>query len=290
MARNYELIKLQNRQSQEGENIEAVKRYQMKNAKKGQPHASQTHHSQDRFRNPNKTRHPYTQTKGKTEKKCGKCGKVHPWGQCPAFGKTCYKCHKVSYFASMCKTRSVHEVHNDLKQEDEEVDYYIGSVKGKPIPPWTTNLQIMGHKIKFKIDTGADVTIINEDTWVRLGKLRVKPALSKLTSTGGDSETIGKLKIEVQQDREIEMFVIKSKSHQSNLLSRSTASEMGLVKFINNMKEYSKVNCEPVKIKIKEDARPYATPVAKRMPIPLMQKVEAELKRMKETGVILRNQ
>ena len=271
MARNHELIKLQNRQCQEGENIEAIKRYQMKNIKKGQPHASQTHHSQSRFRYPNTTRHPHPQTKGATGKKCGRCGKAHPWSQSPAFGKTCHKCHKVSHFASMYKTRSVHEVHNDLKQEDEEVDYYIGSVEGKPIPPWTTNLQIMGHKIKFKIDTGADVNIINADSWVRLGKPRVQPALSKLTSPGGDIETIGKLEIAVQ-DREVEMFVIKCKSHQSNLLSRSTASEMGLVKFINNIKEYPKVNCEPVKIKIKEDARPYATPVARRVPIPLMQR------------------
>ena len=55
-------------------------------------------------------------------------------------------------------------------------------------------------------------------------------------------------------------------------MSRSTASEMGLVKFINNIKEYPKVNCEPVKIKIKEGARPYATPVARVVPIPLMQR------------------
>ena len=175
MERNHQLIKLQNRQSQEGENIEAIKRYQMKNTciKKGQPHASQTHQSQSRFRYPNTARHPHPQTKGATGKKCGKCGKVHPWGQCPAFGKkTCHKCHKVSHFASMCKTRSVHEVHNDLKQEDEEVDYYIGSVEGKPIPPWTTNFQIMGHKIKCKIDTGADVNIINESYLGKTGKNR----------------------------------------------------------------------------------------------------------------------
>ena len=149
MARNHELIKLQNRQCQEGGNIEAIKRYQIKNIKKGQPRASQTHQSQSRFRYPNTTRHPHPQTKGATGKKCGRCGKAHPWSQSPAFGKTCHKCHKVSHFASMYKTRSVHEVHNDLKQEDEEVDYYIGSVERKPIPPWTTNLQIMGHKIKF---------------------------------------------------------------------------------------------------------------------------------------------
>ena len=51
----------------------------------------------------------------------------------------------------------------------------------------------------------ADVNIINDDTWVRLGKPRVQPALSKLTSPGGDIETIGKLEI-VVQDREVEMF------------------------------------------------------------------------------------
>ena len=122
------------------------------------------------------------------------------------------KCHILHQYA---KKRSVHEVHNDLKQEDEEVDYYIGSEEGKPIPPWTTNPQIMRHKINFKIETGADVNIINEDTWVRLEKLRVQPAL---TSPGGDIETIGKLEIAVH-DREVEMFVIKCKSHQSNLLN-----------------------------------------------------------------------
>ena len=41
-------------------------------------------------------------------KTCGYCGLlgVHPKGwACPAFGKRCYKCHKIDHFAVACRTK-----------------------------------------------------------------------------------------------------------------------------------------------------------------------------------------
>ncbi len=76
----------------------------------------------------------------------------------------------------------------------------------------------------------------------------------------------------------------------NNLLSRSTASSMGLVKRIekvhNAFGEHGTLKTEPVKIQLKEKAQPYAVHTARRVPLPLIQKVKEELRRMEGNGVI----
>ena len=68
------------------------------------------------------------------------------------------------------------------------------------------------------------------------------------------------------------------------MLSRETASAMNLVKRMGSL--FAEVQCEPVKIKLKSDARPYSVTTARRIPIPLLGKIEKELKCMKDNGVI----
>ena len=59
---------------------------------------------------------------------------------------------------------------------------------------------------------------------------------------------------------------------------------MNLVKRVGSV--FAEVKCEPVKIKLKSDARPYSITTARQIPIPLLGKAEKELKRMKDNGVI----
>ena len=68
------------------------------------------------------------------------------------------------------------------------------------------------------------------------------------------------------------------------MLNRETASAMNFVKGVGSV--FAEVKCEPVKIKLKSDARPYSVTTARRIPIPLLGKTEKELKRMKDNGVI----
>lgn len=45
---------------------------------------------------------------------------------------------------------------------------------------------------------------------------------------------------------------------------------------------------DPVKITLKDDAKPYSVAVPHRIPVPLLPQVEEELKRMEENGIIQR--
>ena len=80
----------------------------------------------------------------------------------------------------------------------------------------------------------------------------------------------------------LKIFVTDSET--DSLLNRETASAMNLVKRVGSV--FAEVKCEPVKIKMKSDPRPYSVTTARRIPIPLLGKIEKELKRMKDNGAI----
>ena len=68
--------------------------------------------------------------------------------------------------------------------------------------------------------------------------------------------------------------------------------KLGLVKQLDDMQNLPfgdigvQVKCDPVKIVLKDGAEPYSISVARRVPLPLMPKVECELKRMLSDGII----
>ena len=79
-----------------------------------------------------------------------------------------------------------------------------------------------------------------------------------------------------------------------NLLSRDAALRLGLVKRLDNINDLAfgevgrPVQCDPIKIRRRDDATPYSISTARRMPLPLLPKVEQELQRMEGNGVIKR--
>uniref|UniRef100_A0AAV2L3T1 C2H2-type domain-containing protein n=1 Tax=Knipowitschia caucasica TaxID=637954 RepID=A0AAV2L3T1_KNICA len=74
--------------------------------------------------------------------------------------------------------------------------------------------------------------------------------------------------------------------------NRDTAVEMGLVKRVQQVKaaavHQGTMKTDPVKIHLRDDAVPHAVHTARRVPLPLLSKVQAELQRMEEHGVIVK--
>ena len=84
------------------------------------------------------------------------------------------------------------------------------------------------------------------------------------------------------------MYVI---STPNNLLSRGAAIQLGLIKRTFKVSEelfgtIGNIKGGPVKITLREDAEPYSINVSRRIPLPIMDKVEEKLKSMEADGVI----
>ena len=104
-------------------------------------------------------------------KKCKKCGRSHkPQDLCPARDAKCYKCSRKGHYAAMCyswagksgehKARSQRDVVSDVTEQSVE-NAFLGTVsKTMETEAWHVHVFMENQRVCFKMDTGADVTVI----------------------------------------------------------------------------------------------------------------------------------
>lgn len=176
------------------------------------------------------------------------------------------------------------------RQVQPDKEYFCGSVScDDSSPAWKVDLDLKGRPVTFKIDTGADVTVMSHASYVML---RPRPPLkaisANLNSPGGPLDCRGQFIASTEVKGTTYHFrVIVVANDVENLLSRGVASRMSLVRKLDAITDG--VGClktEPVRIILKEDAQPSALTVARRVPIPILPKVKEELDRLVSAGVI----
>lgn len=232
-------------------------------------------------------------------KGCTRCGRQHEYSACPATGKRCRKCNKMGHFEAMCKTKNVNALKTTDCDSEEGSAWFLGTVADgvdSEEDKWYEDLEINGTTVTFRIDTGADVTVIPEETFV---KLQQRPLLIKtkstFTSPGEKLSCKGKFRTHCKRYGETFPFwiYVMSGPFTTNLLGRKTAIKMGLVRRVNGLESYDDIfgdigllKCEPVKIELRPDAQPYSIATPRRIPFPILPQVEEELKRMQSLGII----
>ena len=253
--------------------------------------ASQRKQALSRCRQPVVRTDQRSQPGGKT---CGQCGYMHRTpgpDACPAKGKQCNRCGKRGHFEKMCRLTKSTVVHEVVKQPDET--YFCGAVNcDDTSPAWKVDLDlndVKGQAIYFKLDSGADVSVMSKRSH---NQPRPRPTLRKvnanISSPGGPLTCIGQFIAHATIRGTAYSFrVIVVQNDVENLLSRGAASKMRLISKLDTVTEgIGCIKTEPVKLRLKEEAQPYAVTVARRVPIPLLPKVREELDRLKATGVI----
>ena len=275
VARNSELVKSQVNDLQ-AQNLDAVvkpKRQQSQHTPRWKPASrDSTNHKE----------HP-----------CQKCNRQHSGRPCPARGQRCRKCGKMNHYEACCRstkktTSSVNEV------KDEQNVLFMGAVtECTTTDAWFTTLKVGGRNVKFKIDTGADISIMTEASYNSLHhKPKLGPNPSILKTPSGILNSKGKFTAILKYRQSVYSFpviVIPGRETTNNLLARSVAHTIGLVEKLDSVSEdLGTMKGDQVKITLRDDAEPYCVTTARRIPFPLLPKVKEELDRLEKLGVIMK--
>lgn len=106
--------------------------------------------------------------------KCFRCGKDHPkHAVCAARNAQCRNC-QTGHFAVVCRSARVNEITAVEQEPDYSGRHFLGEIKTKYTyitdsnTPWTVKLTIRDTPVTFKIDTGADSTVMSDETYYKL--------------------------------------------------------------------------------------------------------------------------
>ncbi|KAL1246551.1 hypothetical protein QQF64_034596 [Cirrhinus molitorella] len=185
---------------------------------------------------------------------------------------------------------------SDVKvvNEEHEDSFFLGAITVKDSNgSWSVTLRIQDSNVEFKIDTGADISVISEQTYEALNR---KPDLmlasEVLDCPGQKLISTGRFETSTHYKGNEYCFTVFIITGQSvNNLSREVSAALGLIQWIDDVTNAPSVSAGllkiiPVRIKLKSDAVPYAVTTARRVSVPLLPKVKAELERMVWCSVI----
>jgi transposase InsO family protein len=242
-------------------------------------------------------------------KSCAFCGKSwHPRSQCPASSSRCNTCKKMGHWSVVCRSsgqvKHVHSADTCGNDGDDVLfcDHLsIDSIQNQP--EWTATLEVNGTPIKFKLDSGADATVMRS-TETMLQQVTLSPTRNRLRGPSNhEIKCVGTFSAVLkhgEHSMEEKIYVIEDQN--TNLLSREACQKLSLltcnVSQVDNtypdiQNQYPSlfsglgfVNDYTYDISLREDAQPMCIYTARSVPQPLLPKVKEKLKEMVEMGVI----
>ena len=253
------------------------------------------------------------QSSGKKKKKprkkitsCYRCGKEpHKFVNCPAKDSKCSKCGNVGHWQQFCNTKmKVKEV-----VEDEYSDVFLGEIVtvGTVDSDFDINLTVNEAPIKFKIDCGADVSVISHGDYKRIADgIKLLPADKILVGANGQPlEVMGCFECKIENtnsDSCMQKLYVVPKLRNA-LLGKPAIKALNLLQRTNAVSDTTSFKDKVLRtfpklfkglgtlpgeyeITLKPDAKPFSINAARRIAQPLLPKVKQALDSMEAAGVI----
>ena len=240
--------------------------------------------------------------------KCTRCGRDKHKNpeDCRALHESCRACGRTGHYEDFCfsKTKSKQSKSKVRHMYGDEDDLPIlGSVESEinTVDSWHAELLVNSQKMSFRIDTGADVTVIpdrcfrNTDCLEKTEKRLYGPGGSELEVKGVFKATVESKSVKCSQD----LYVVKGL--RKPLLGRPAIEALGILKRVEAIGEKKDIKKEypslfhnpqigkmenPYLIRLTDEARPFSIATPRRLPLPMKDMVEEELKNLQEEGII----
>ena len=246
-----------------------------------------------------------SQKKSSSQTMCYRCGHTpaHDRQQCPAKDAVCNKCGKRGHFKRVCKSAKVGVVQREESEPElsSEDDAFLGAIGQSSTDLWVTKARVNGIFMEFQIDTGAEVTVISERDYKRLGEVALTP--SQRTLRGPNQSLLaakGQFKGKIRVGKRVaEQTIYVVEGLHKSLLGQPAIQALQLLKRIGAVEKGSRSEElfpnlftglgkleEEYTIRLREGAQPFALNTPRRVPVPLMRAVKDELDRMERLGVI----
>ena len=231
------------------------------------------------------------------KKRCTRCGGGHlRQDKCPAKEVICHNCHKKGHYSQQCFHRENPPKSDvaDIREEDEEEDLdgiFLDMVStGGQKSNWKTQLTLQDKSDDFKIDTGADATIISENTFRSLKGVKLTKAKKRLCGPSQQSlptlkHFTGKI---TRKEQSVCSTIYVVKGLKTNLLGLPAITALNIVArvdtidkgFIESQKEIVLHKYpdlfrglgnlgEAYTFKLRADAKVHALFTARKIPLPL---------------------
>ena len=220
---------------------------------------------------------------------------------------------KKGHFQAFCRSKNtVGEVFSD---SDSDIDQgflgvieddssHIDTIQEVHRNPWHVSLHINDATVEFKIDTGADISVVPKSLLNKLKIISLKPSKKNLQGPGSNTLAVqGKFTAVITYKRKKvteDIYVIQNL--RTPLLGRPAIEKLELLSHVNNIEEKSSTVMSEFpklfkglgslegeyRIELKPNATPFALSTPRRVAIPLMWKVKKELEAMEKMGIITR--
>ncbi|KAL1444970.1 hypothetical protein MTO96_029401 [Rhipicephalus appendiculatus] len=216
-----------------------------------------------------------------------------------ARSEVCRNCRKKGHCASVCMSRRLDCVEAEPAPLESG---FLGAVKTTDAGNWEPTVLVQGQPVDFKIDTGADETVLPTQVFKTL---KDRPLLSapprqlygpdgKLLPAAG----VAQLDL-IYHNRATTQDIYVLDQICTPLLGKPAIKKLQMLTLVNAVAD--KVNpkeefpavfqglgklLKEHKIQLQPGAKPFALSSPRRIPIPLYEKTKLELQRMQKLGVI----
>ena len=189
-----------------------------------------------------------------------------------------------------------------MQKEAFGILHFLDTVSNSGEKSWLISIKVNNIDVKFKLDTGAEVTAISEETFQLLNNCTLShPEKNLYGPSRQPLEVLGKFEGKFAYDNKstIQPVYVVNKL-KMNLLGLPAITSLNLATRIDSVEYYSKGIMEKYpsvfnglgnlgdeyEIVLEQNAKPFSLYTPRSIPIPLRAKVKKELERMESMGVI----